>query len=131
MSVDESTGMVNLRALVPNPEHILLPGIFLRGEINQGVMPNALTVAANGVQREANGITYVYAVNEQSQVQRINVKLGAQTDNAYVVLEGLKEGDKVIISNTQKIRPGVPVTPIIPGQAPQNGQQPQQQQQNK
>lgn len=131
MSVDESTGMVNLRALVPNPEHILLPGIFLRGEINQGVMPNALTVAANGVQREANGITYVYAVNEQSQVQRINVKLGAQTDNAYVVLEGLKEGDKVIISNTQKIRPGVTVTPIIPGQAPQNGQQPQQQQQNK
>ena len=131
MSVDESTGMVNLRALVPNPEHILLPGIFLRGEINQGVMPNALTVAANGVQREANGITYVYAVNEQSQVQRINVKLGAQTENAYVVLEGLKEGDKVITSNTQKIRPGVPVTPIIPGQAPQNGQQPQQQQQNK
>lgn len=127
MSVDESTGMVNLRALVPNPEHILLPGIFLRGEINQGVMPNALTVAANGVQREANGITYVYVVNEQSQVQRINVKLGAQSENGYVVLDGLKEGDKVITSNTQKIRPGVPVTPIIPGQAPQEGQQPQQQ----
>ena len=126
MSVDESTGMVNLRALVPNPEHILLPGIFLRGEINQGVMPQALTVAANGVQREANGITYVYAVNEQSQVQRINVKLGAQSENAYVVIDGLKEGDKVITSNTQKIRPGVPVTPIIPGQAPQDGQQAQQ-----
>ena len=114
MSVDESTGMVNLRALVPNPEHILLPGIFLRGEINQGVMPQALTVAANGVQREANGITYVYAVNDQNVVQRINVKLGAQSENAYVVIDGLKEGDKVITSNTQKIRPGVPVTPIIP-----------------
>lgn len=126
MSVDESTGMVNLRALVPNPEHILLPGIFLRGEINQGVMPQALTVAANGVQREANGITYVYAVNDQNVVQRINVKLGAQSENAYVVIDGLKEGDKVITSNTQKIRPGVPVTPIIPGQAPQNGQQAQQ-----
>ncbi|SFS74504.1 membrane fusion protein, multidrug efflux system [Succinivibrio dextrinosolvens] len=126
MSVDESTGMVNLRALVPNPEHILLPGIFLRGEINQGVMPQALTVAANGVQREANGITYVYAVNDQNVVQRINVKLGAQSENAYVVIDGLKEGDKVITSNTQKIRPGVPVTPIIPGQAPQDGQQAQQ-----
>ena len=125
MSVDESTGMVNLRALVPNPEHILLPGIFLRGEINQGVMPQALTVAANGVQREANGITYVYAVNDQNVVQRINVKLGAQSENAYVVIDGLKEGDKVITSNTQKIRPGVPVTPIIPGQAPQDGQQAQ------
>jgi membrane fusion protein (multidrug efflux system) len=129
MSVDESTGMVNLRALVPNPEHILLPGIFLRGEINQGVMPHALTVAANGVQREANGITYVYAVNDQNVVQRINVKLGAQSENAYVVIDGLKEGDKVITSNTQKIRPGVPVTPIIPGQAPQDGQQAQQPQQ--
>ena len=126
MSVDESTGMVNLRALVPNPEHILLPGIFLRGEINQGVMPQALTVAANGVQREANGITYVYAVNDQNVVQRINVKLGAQSENAYVVIDGLKEGDKVITSNTQKIRPGVPVTPIIPGLAPQDGQQAQQ-----
>ena len=129
MSVDESTGMVNLRALVPNPEHILLPGIFLRGEINQGVMPQALTVAANGVQREANGITYVYAVNDQNVVQRINVKLGAQSENAYVVIDGLKEGDKVITSNTQKIRPGVPVTPIIPGQAPQEGQQAQHPQQ--
>ena len=128
MSVDESTGMVNLRALVPNPEHILLPGIFLRGEIKQGIMPNALTVSATGVQREANGITYVYAVNDQSTVQRINVKLGAQTEDGYVVLDGLKEGDKVITSNTQKIRPGVPVTPIIPGQAPQNAQQHQPQQ---
>ncbi len=123
MSVDESTGMVNLRAIVPNPEHILLPGIFLRGEINQGVMPGALTVEANGVQREANGITYVYAVNKNNQVERINVKLGAQTENGYVVLEGLKEGDKVITSNTQKIRQGVPVKPIVPGQ----DQKPQEQ----
>ncbi len=118
MSVDESTGMVNLRALVPNPEHVLLPGIFLRGEINQGVMPGALTISATGVQREANGITYVYAVNDKNVVERINVKLGAQTATGYVVLEGLKEGDKVITSNTQKVRPGVPVTPIVPGQAP-------------
>ena len=59
ISVDESTGMVNVRALVPNPDHILLPGMFLRGDINEGITPNATVVIASGVQRENNGVTYV------------------------------------------------------------------------
>ncbi len=112
VSVDESSGMVNLRALVPNPDHVILPGIFLRGDIDNGVIPNALVVSASGVQREANGITYAYVVGENNIVQRVNIKLGEQSDKDYIVLGGLKEGDKVITSNTQKIRAGVPVTPI-------------------
>ncbi len=112
VSVDESSGMVNLRALVPNPDHVILPGIFLRGDIDNGVIPNALVVSASGVQREANGITYAYVVGENNIVQRVNIKLGEQSDRDYIVLGGLKEGDKVITSNTQKIRAGVPVTPI-------------------
>ena len=119
VSVDESTGMVNLRAIVPNPEHILLPGIFLRGDINQGISPNAMVIEASGVLREANGLTYAYVVDEKGVVARKNIKLGGQSDNYYVVLDGLNEGDKVITSNIQKIRPGVPVTPIIPGQEQQ------------
>ncbi len=113
VSVDETTGMVNLRAIVPNPEHVILPGIFIRAEINQGITPNALLVTAEGVIREANGTTYAYIVDEKGLVAKQKLELGGQIDNnTYVVLRGLKVGDKVITSNTQKIRVGVPVTPI-------------------
>ncbi|MGN0902777.1 MAG: efflux RND transporter periplasmic adaptor subunit, partial [Succinivibrio sp.] len=115
VTVDETTGMVNLRAIVPNPDGILLPGIFIRGDINQGKLPNAVVIAANAVQREANGITYVYLVDDKGMVARQNITLGIQDGQYYVVTEGLKTGDKIITSNTQKIRPGMPVTPILPG----------------
>ena len=114
VSVDESTGMVNLRAIVPNPDNIILPGIFLRGDINQGSIPNAPVVIANGAQREPNGLTYAYVVNDKGLVERRDIKLSIEYGNLYVVSSGLKVGDKVIVSNIQKIRPGMPVTPILP-----------------
>ena len=114
VSVDESTGMVNLRAIVPNPEGTILPGIFLRGDINQGTLPNAKVVIANGVQREANGITYAYVINAQGVVERRNIKIALESDKYFVVSQGLEVGDKVITSNIQKIRPGVPVVAIDP-----------------
>lgn len=112
VTVDESTGMVNLRALVPNPDHILLPSMFLRADINQGITPNALIVSANGIQREAGGVVFAYIVDENSIVQRRELKLGTEYKSFYVVLEGLNAGDKVITSNIQKIHTGIPVTPI-------------------
>lgn len=108
-SVDESTGMVNVRALVPNPNHVLLPGMFLRGDINEGITPDAIVVIASGIQRETNGVTYVYVVDEQNTVERINVTLGTQFENYYVITDGLESGAKVITSNIQKIRPGASV----------------------
>ncbi len=112
VSVNESTGMVNLRAIVPNPDHILLPGIFLRGDINQGVLPQAVVIQADGVQREANGNCYAYIVDENSNVARRDIKLGAGYDRYYIVNSGLNAGDKVIITNVQKIRAGMPVIAI-------------------
>lgn len=120
VSVDESTGMVNVRALVPNPDHILLPGMFLRGDINEGVTPDATIVLASGVQREASGVTYVYKVDENNNVQRVNVKVGPQYENYFVINEGVEPGDKVITSNFQKIRPGAPVQIVNSNE--QNGQ---------
>ena len=120
VSVDESTGMVNVRALVPNPDHILLPGMFLRGDINEGVTPDATIVLASGVQREASGVTYVYKVDENNTVQRVNVKVGPQYENYFVINEGVEPGDKVITSNFQKIRPGAPVQIVNSNE--QNGQ---------
>ncbi len=112
VTVDETTGMVNLRALVPNPDHIILPSMFLRADINQGITPQALIVSANGVQREAGGVVFAYVVDENSVVQRRELKLGTEYKSFYVVLEGLKAGDKVITSNIQKIHTGIPVAPI-------------------
>ncbi len=114
VSVDESTGMVNLRALVPNPDHLILPSMFLHGDINEGIVPDAVVITATGVQREPGGTSYAYIVDAENKVQRANLKLGNQTAGYYEVLEGLQPGDKVIVSNIQKIHIGMVVEPIIP-----------------
>ncbi|MDY6322596.1 MAG: efflux RND transporter periplasmic adaptor subunit [Succinivibrio sp.] len=112
VSVDQSTGMVNLRAQVPNPHNVLLPGMFLRADINEGVTPDAPVMLASGVQREATGASYALIVNDKGVVERKDIAIGPQYEKYYVVLNGLKKGDKVIVSNVQKIREGMPVQPV-------------------
>lgn len=127
VTVDESTGMVNLRALVPNPDHTILPSMFLRGDINEGVTPNATVISASGVQREAGGTTYALIVNAQNKVERHDLQLGAQFDKYYLVKSGVTAGDKVIVSNLQKIREGQPVQAVEPQKGDQNANQSQKQ----
>ena len=112
VSVDETTGMVNLRALVPNPDHVLLPSMYLRGEVSEGVSPNNEVVYAKAVQREATGQTYVYVINDKSIAERRNIKVGQMYKEYYTVTDGLAVGDKVIASNFQKLREGTPVQGI-------------------
>lgn len=109
VTVDETTGMVTLRAIVPNPDGVLLPGMFLRGDITEGTVPDAPVVQQDAVVREAAGTTYVYVVAEDGTAQRKDIKIGANYESFFVVTEGLKPGDKVITSNLQKIRTGTPV----------------------
>lgn len=106
VTVDETTGMVNLRAIVPNPNQMLLPGMFLRGDINEGVIPNAVVVDQNAVIREAAGVSYVFVVDADNRVQRRNITVGTSYDNYFVVGDGLEPGDKVAVSNLQKMRSG-------------------------
>lgn len=117
VTVDETTGMVNVRAIVPNPDGVLLPGMFMRADIIEGVRPDALVVSQNGVIREARGDISVYIV-DQGKAKKVSLKLGPNYESYYVVEEGLKEGDQVIVSNIQKIRTGVPVM-VVPPQAAQ------------
>lgn len=112
VSVDESTGMVNLRAKVPNPDHVLLPSMFLRGEVREGVSPNVEVVEAKAVQREATGATYVYLVGSNGTAERRNITTGALYNEYYTVTDGLKVGDQVITSNFQKFREGAPVQAV-------------------
>lgn len=114
VTVDETTGMVNLRAIVPNPEQSLLPGMFLRGNIHEGVIPNAIVVKQDAVIREAGGLSYVYTIDDKGLAQRTIIEIGTEYNGYFVVSKGLKAGDRVISSNLQKIRSGTPVMEVKP-----------------
>lgn len=124
VTVDETTGMVNLRAIVPNPNTRLLPGMFLRGDLHEGYVVGALVVQQSAVIREGRGISYVYVIDDKGLAQRQQIKLATEYDDYFVVTDGLKEGDRVITSNLQKVRSGTPVFDVA--QAPANKEAPQQ-----
>ncbi|HBC0147720.1 TPA: efflux RND transporter periplasmic adaptor subunit [Salmonella enterica subsp. houtenae] len=109
VTVDESTGSITLRAVFPNPQHSLLPGMFVRARIDEGVQPNAILVPQQGVTRTPRGDAMVMVVNDKNQVETRNVVAAQAIGDKWLISEGLKPGDKVIISGLQKARPGVQV----------------------
>lgn len=117
VSVDPGTGTITLRAEFPNPENILLPGMFVRTELPQGTMEKALLVPQRAVMREANGTPYVYVVEDGKIAIRRLVTHRTQGQD-WIVEDGLKPGEKVVIEGLQRIRPGVPVQ-IVPTMAEQ------------
>lgn len=121
VSVDETTGMVNVRASVPNPNHVLLPGMFLRGDLHEGTLPNAVVIKQDAVVREAGGLSYVYVIDENNLAQRTIIKIGTEHNGYFVVTSGLKPGDRVVGSNLQKIRSGAPVMDAAAMEAAQKG----------
>lgn len=110
ITVDETTGMVNLRTILPNPDNIILPGMFIRADINEGYIPDATVVRKEAIIREAAGETFVYTVTPDGKAQRTVVKVGTEYQDIFVITDGIKPGDKVITSNIQKIRTGTAVT---------------------
>ena len=109
VTVDESTGSITLRAVFPNPEHTLLPGMFVRARIDEGVQPNAILVPQQGVTRTPRGDATVMVVNDKSQVESRAVVAAQAIGDKWLISEGLQPGDKVIVSGLQKARPGVQV----------------------
>lgn len=109
VSVDESTGMVSLRALFPNPEHILLPGMYVRAVIAEGVDENALLVPQRALRRDPKGQASVLLVDGGSKVDVRLVDVGRTVGDSWQVLSGLKPGDRVIVEGGQNVRPGMSV----------------------
>lgn len=107
-AVDEQTGTVELRAEFPNPQNILLPGEFVRARIFAGQIRDGLAVPQRAVSLTEDGGT-VFVVDAKGQAAVRPVKLGAMVDGRWIVESGLKAGDRVIVSNLQKLRPGAPV----------------------
>jgi membrane fusion protein (multidrug efflux system) len=110
VTVDASTGSITLRALFPNPQKTLLPGMFVRAKINEGVNERALLLTQQGITRNARGDATALVVSTDNKVEMRNVTTTQSVGNKWLITAGLQDGDKVIISGLQKVKPGMQVT---------------------
>lgn len=110
VSVDESTGAVSMRAAFPNPQRLLLPGMYVRARLEQGVNEAAITVPQQAVVRGAEGSS-VMVVGSDNKVLARPVKAEAAAGDKWIVSEGLKGGERIIVEGFQKAKPGAVVTP--------------------
>ncbi|MGI4779900.1 MAG: efflux RND transporter periplasmic adaptor subunit [Janthinobacterium lividum] len=103
LTVDQTTGQVTLRAEVPNPKGDLLPGLYVRVRIEQAQVENAITLPQQAVTRSQKGDT-VTVVDAEGKMSQRTVKISAAKDNQWVVLEGLKAGEQVMVDGFQKLQ---------------------------
>ncbi|WP_445288088.1 efflux RND transporter periplasmic adaptor subunit [Variovorax atrisoli] len=111
LTVDSTTGQVTLRAEVPNPKGELLPGLYVRVKLEQAQATNAITVPQQAVTRTQQGDT-VSVVDKDGKISKRTVKISAAKDNQWVVLDGLKAGEQVMVDGFQKLQMMPPGTPV-------------------
>jgi membrane fusion protein (multidrug efflux system) len=116
LTVDATSGQITLRAEVPNPTGTLLPGLFVRVRLEQAQASNAITLPQQAVTRTPQGDS-VMVVGVDGKVAPRPVKVGNQQGGQWVILNGLQNGDQVMVDGFQKLRGGAPVKPV-PWQAP-------------
>lgn len=109
VTVDETTGSITLRAVFPNPKDELLPGMFVRARLDEGVNENALLVPQQGITRNPRGDATAMVVGADNKVELRTVTTTQAIGDKWVVTAGLKSGDKIIVTGLQKIKPGVQV----------------------
>ncbi|WP_130099155.1 multidrug efflux RND transporter periplasmic adaptor subunit AcrA [Siccibacter turicensis] len=109
VSVDQTTGSITLRAIFPNPDMTLLPGMFVRAKLEEGIRPDAILVPQQGVARTPRGDATVMVVGEGDKVEVRQITAAQAIGDKWLVTDGLKTGDRVIITGLQKVRPGAQV----------------------
>ncbi len=112
ISVDPTTGMVTLRATIPNPENLLLPGVFLRARIVEGVNTNALTIPQRTITRGTAGTSTVLVLGPDNKVELRGIEIDRTVGTQVVVARGLKAGERVVVEGSQKAPPGSVVNPV-------------------
>lgn len=112
VTVEQSTGSVTLRNIFPNPDKLLLPGMFVRAVLEEGVNDKAILVPQRGVTRNPAGEAVVYVVGAHDKVEQRVVKTVRAVDDNWLVSEGLRSGDRVILEGIQKAPVGTTVTPV-------------------
>jgi membrane fusion protein (multidrug efflux system) len=119
ITVDKTTGSVTLRALFPNPDGVLLPGMFVQAVIREGVNEQAILIPQQGVSRDPKGNPYCLVVDSDSKAAFRPLNLDRAIGNTWLVTAGLAPGDRVIVEGLVMLRPGTPVqaTPFDPSQS--------------
>ena len=112
MNVDPTTGAVTLRAIFPNPNGILLPGMFVRATIIEGVEKNAILAPQQGVGRNEKGDPTALVVDAKNIARLRLLKAARAVGDRWLVTDGLKPGDKLIVEGLQKAIPDTPVHPV-------------------
>jgi RND family efflux transporter MFP subunit len=111
VTVDETTGSVTLRALMPNPERLLLPGMFVREEIQEGVRQDAVLAPQQGISHDQKGQPNALVVGPDNTVELRTLKTDRAIGDQWLVTSGLKPGDRVIVEGIQSAKPGAKVAP--------------------
>nr|WP_230975602.1 efflux RND transporter periplasmic adaptor subunit [Acetobacter garciniae] len=112
VNVDTSTSSVIVRAIMPNPQKLLLPGMYVHAQLDEGTDPQALLVPQDAVSRNTHGDPQVWVVQPDSTVALRQIQIGQAIGTDWVVLGGLKADERVVVSGVQKITPGAKVTAI-------------------
>jgi len=116
--VDEATGTVTLRARFPNPQGLLLPGMFVKAVFDQAMQPNAFLIPQPAIQRDFDGSAFVYIVGPGNKALRRKVAADRTLGTNWIVTSGLKQGDKVITQGLANLKQGMKVRPV-PQSAPE------------
>jgi membrane fusion protein (multidrug efflux system) len=121
VSVDQSTGSLTLRAEFPNPQQTLLPGMFVRAVVEEGINEQAILVPQRGVSRNPKGEALVMVVSAEEKAEPRPIKALRTVGDNWLVTEGLKPGDRVIVEGLQRARPGTQVKAVPFGSKPVEG----------
>jgi membrane fusion protein (multidrug efflux system) len=121
VTVDPATGAVTLRIVVPNPRHTLLPGMFVRAVVEDGVDDNAILAMQQGVSRDTKGNAIAMLVNASGKVEQRRLAVDRAMGDRWLVTSGLAAGDQLIVEGLQKVRPGMAVK-VVPFAAPAQAQ---------
>lgn len=119
VTVDQSTGSVTLRAVFPNPQQGLLPGMFVRAILEEGVNEKAILVPQRGVSRNPKGDAVVMIVGAEEKVEPRVIKVARTIGENWLVSDGLKGGERIILEGIQKARPGTQVKAVPFGSKPE------------
>lgn len=109
VTVDPQTSSITLRARLANPDHIVLPGMFVRAEVATGSLQNAILAPQAGVTRDPRGRAIAFVVDKDNKIQQRYLEVDQTIGSNWIVTSGLAAGDKIVVEGLQKIQPGMPV----------------------
>jgi membrane fusion protein (multidrug efflux system) len=118
VTVDPSTGSFLLRVLVPNPNNTLMPGMYVKALLNEGMRKQAVLAPQQAITRDPKGDATALVVGADNKVEQRNIKVSRTIGDQWLVETGLQAGDKVIVEGVQKVQPGMPVQPTEAGATP-------------